>query len=97
MLVEADAADFTLLLASSARHPFVSVPEDRIAPQEVLQMLADLAASIRPNFAPCAWMIVEDDEIVVCCRRCACQSKASCTSGTGLRRPAVAVDWLPVR
>lgn len=64
MLLEADADDFALLLAGAARHPFALVPDDAIAPHEVLQMLADLASSIRPHFAPCAWLIVDGDEVV---------------------------------
>jgi RimJ/RimL family protein N-acetyltransferase len=63
MLIEAEASDFALLLAGSARPPFVPVPESELAPPPVLQMLADLAASIRPAFAPSAWMIVEDGEV----------------------------------
>ena len=64
MLVEAEAADFASLLAGSAPHPFALVPDSLLAPPEVLQMLADLAAAIRPHFAPSSWMIVEGGEIV---------------------------------
>jgi hypothetical protein len=64
MLVEAEAADFASLLAGSAPHPFVLVPDSSLAPRAVLQMLADLAAAIRPTVAPSSWMIVEGDEIV---------------------------------
>ena len=64
MLVEAEASDFTLLLAGTAKPPLVLLPDVAIAPPEVLHMLADLAASIRRDFAPSAWMVVEGAEVV---------------------------------
>jgi len=64
MLIEAKASDFALLLVGNAPHPFVLVPDSVLGPPEVLRMLADLAASIRADFAPSAWMVVDDDEIV---------------------------------
>ena len=64
MLIEAEASDFALLLAGAAPPPLTLVEDSEVAPPQVLQMLADLAASIRTYFAPAAWMIVEDGEVV---------------------------------
>ena len=64
MLIEAEASDFALLLAGSAPHPLTLVSDSLLAPPQVLQMLADLASSIRAHFAPSAWMIVEGGEVV---------------------------------
>lgn len=64
MLIEAEASDFALLLADAAPHPLALVHDSQLAPPPVLQMLADLAASIRTYFAPAAWMIVESGEVV---------------------------------
>lgn len=64
MLIEAEASDFALLLAGNAPKSFVLLPDCVIAPPDVLRMLSALAASIRPDFAPCAWMVVEGGEIV---------------------------------
>jgi len=64
MLIEAEASDFALLLAGSAPRPLVPVAGDAIAPPDVMQMLAALAASIRTAFAPSAWMVAEAGEVV---------------------------------
>lgn len=64
MLIEAEASDFAMLLAGTAPHPFVLVADSLLAPPEVLQMLVDLASSIRSSFAPSAWMVAEGNEIV---------------------------------
>jgi RimJ/RimL family protein N-acetyltransferase len=64
---EARADHFDRLLADEAPEPGVTLPPSRIAPPEVLAMLADLAASIRPAFSPAAWMILDGDRLVGLC------------------------------
>jgi RimJ/RimL family protein N-acetyltransferase len=64
---EARAEHFDRLLAGAAPEPGVALAGSAIAPPEVLAMLADLAASIRPAFSPAAWMILEGDRLVGLC------------------------------
>ncbi len=66
MIIEATASHFALLCAGNAPADLRLAPGN-IAPPEVIDMLGKLAASIRPQFDPSAWMIVEDDEIVGLC------------------------------
>ncbi len=61
MLIEAAASDFAALIAGRGPRNLRLVAD--IAPQDVLVMLADLAASIREGFAPSAWLVVEDDAV----------------------------------
>jgi RimJ/RimL family protein N-acetyltransferase len=63
-IIPAGNADFTELLAGRAPRPWRLVNDSVISPPEVLQMLSDLADSIRPAFDPAAWLIVQDDEVV---------------------------------
>lgn len=67
MIIEATASDFASLLANEAPRDFCMLPDSAIAPPEVLQMLADLAGQISLHFAPSAWMMVEDGEVVGLC------------------------------
>lgn len=67
MIIEATAYDFAALLQGVAPRNLRLVPDSAIAPPEVLQMLADLAGTIRAGFAPAAWLIVEDGELVGLC------------------------------
>ncbi|WP_439500484.1 GNAT family N-acetyltransferase [Aminobacter ciceronei] len=67
MIIEATAHDFAVLLRGAAPNDLRLVPDSAIAPPEVLQMLADLAGAIRTGFAPAAWLIVEDGELVGLC------------------------------
>ncbi|WP_242108273.1 GNAT family N-acetyltransferase [Luteimonas aquatica] len=68
MLIEAKARDFAALLdARAPRQNLRLVPDCAIAPPDVLRMLGDLAADIRRHFAPSAWMIVENGEVVGLC------------------------------
>lgn len=62
MLIEATASDFAALIAGRGPNNLRLVAD--IAPPDVLPMLGELAASIRPSFAPSAWLIVEDEAIV---------------------------------
>lgn len=68
-LIEATDADFAALIAGSAPRA-LALPGEPPEPPEapgVLAMLRDLAATIRPAFAPAAWMMVVDGEIVGLC------------------------------
>ncbi|KKB82816.1 acetyltransferase [Devosia limi DSM 17137] len=66
MITEASASDFALLQVGRAPDDYRLAPGN-IAPTEVIEMLSELAEGIRPNFTPCAWMIIEDGEIVGLC------------------------------
>ena len=63
MLIEAKTEDFAALLRGEAPAPY-RLCDSPVAPPEVLAMLAELADRIRAVFAPAAWMMVEDGEIV---------------------------------
>lgn len=63
MLAEATAAHFAALLRNQPPEG-LTLCDSPLAPPPVLAMLAQLADSIRPAFAPAAWMIVEADEVV---------------------------------
>ncbi|RFB97426.1 GNAT family N-acetyltransferase [Rhizobium leguminosarum bv. trifolii] len=67
MIVELTADDFAILLKGFAPRNLRLVPDSAIAPPEVLEMLAGIAAQIGAEFTPSAWMIVEEDEIVGLC------------------------------
>lgn len=64
MIVTASHADFAALISGQPPAPWRLVDDSAISPPEVLQMLSDLADSIRPAFDPAAWLIVQADEIV---------------------------------
>ncbi len=64
MIVPAARNDFAALLGGRAPAPWNLVDDSSIAPPEVLQMLSNLADSVRLSFEPAAWLIVEGDEIV---------------------------------
>lgn len=66
MLISAEDADFSTLLGGEAPHG-LGRPDSEIAPRAVLQMLRELAARIRPQFAPAAWWIVESGEVIGLC------------------------------
>ncbi len=66
MLLEAGEQDFVDLIAGNAPRG-LALPDSALAPVEILQMLGGLATSIRSTFAPAAWMIVEQGEIVGLC------------------------------
>ncbi|WHO72394.1 GNAT family N-acetyltransferase [Rhizobium sp. BT03] len=67
MIVELTADDFATLLKGFAPQNLRLVPDSAIAPPEVLEMLARIAAEVGAAFAPSAWMMVEEDEIVGLC------------------------------
>lgn len=67
MIIELTVNDFAALLNGAAPADTCLVSDSAIAPPEVLQMLARIAAEIGADFTPSAWMIVEDGEIVGLC------------------------------
>ena len=67
MLIELTGSDFDALLKGIAPRNLRLVPDSAIAPPDVLEMLARLAAEIGAEFSPSAWMMVEDGEIVGLC------------------------------
>ena len=64
MIVPATDGDFAMLISGQPPAPWRLVDDSAISPPEVLQMLSDLADSIRPGFDPAAWLIVDGDEVV---------------------------------
>jgi len=67
VIIEATATDFAALLAGKAPRNLFLVNDSELAPPEILAMLAGLAATIRTDFEPAAWMLVEASEIVGLC------------------------------
>ncbi len=63
MLIALDDAAFAALNEGTSLAGF-TVIDGHVAPPPVLQMLRDLAATIRPGFAPCAWTIVEEAQVL---------------------------------
>lgn len=66
MILEANAEDFAALLDNRAPGGF-TLTDTAIAPQAVLEMLADLAERVRATFSPAAWLIIDGQEIVGLC------------------------------
>lgn len=66
MIIELNATDYDAILKGIAPGD-LRLPDSAIAPADVLEMLAGLAATIRAEFSPSAWMMVEDGEIVGIC------------------------------
>jgi RimJ/RimL family protein N-acetyltransferase len=64
MLIEANEGDFAALMAGKAPQNLRLAADVELAPPPVLDMLAGLAQTIRDQFAPSAWMIVAEGEIV---------------------------------
>ncbi len=64
MIVPAGADALDALRAGRAVTPYRLVDDSVVAPAPVLAMLADLAETIRAQFEPAAWLIVEGGEIV---------------------------------
>ena len=104
MIIEATANDFASILAGEAPRDLRLVSDSAIAPPEVLQMLSDLAGLVRSNFAPSAWMMIEDGELVGMCSIARIPSDgeihlgygvAPTKQGQGVARRAIKeiVDW----
>ena len=66
MLITMEDDDFAALARGGAPHG-LRLPDTALAPPTVLEMLRGLAVSIRAEFTPAAWMIVDGDEIVGLC------------------------------
>jgi RimJ/RimL family protein N-acetyltransferase len=65
-LLEASDASFAALL--SGRSPTGHlIAEGGIETDEVMQMLQSLACSVRQDFSPAAWLIVDDERIIGMC------------------------------
>lgn len=58
-LIALDDASFAALNEGESLAGF-AVIDGNVAPPPVLRMLRDLAATIRPDFAPCAWAMMEE-------------------------------------
>jgi RimJ/RimL family protein N-acetyltransferase len=67
MIVEASDGDFQSLIAGAAAAGDALLADCAIAPLAILEMLRDVAQSIRPGFAPSAWLIVEAGEVIGLC------------------------------
>lgn len=67
MIIELTAHDFAALLNGTAPADTRLVSDSAIAPPEVLEMLVKIAIAVGAEFTPCAWIIVEDGEIVGLC------------------------------
>lgn len=63
MLITANDDDYAAIFSAQAPRHF-RLPDSPLAPQDVLVMLRNLANTVRTEFAPASWMIVEDEEIV---------------------------------
>ena len=66
MLLAMDDNDFAELIRGVAPRG-LQLPDSPLAPTEILEMLRALAGSIAVDFAPAAWMIVQEAEIVGLC------------------------------
>lgn len=81
---EATAEHFDRLLAGAPPEPGIALPATAIAPPEVMTMLANLAASIRPAFAPAAWMMVDGERLVGLCSLHKVPEEGTLTIGYGV-------------
>lgn len=66
MILESTDEDYASLVRGIAPRTF-KLPDTPIAPKEVLQMLANVAARVRESFSPASWLIVDDDEVAGLC------------------------------
>jgi RimJ/RimL family protein N-acetyltransferase len=66
ILVDATEQDFASLMSGVAPRG-LDLADSAIAPTEVLEMLRGVAQTVRAGFAPSAWMMVEDGEVVGLC------------------------------
>lgn len=67
MLIEAIDDDFIAMPGGVVREGLYLAADTVIAPPEVMEMLRNLAFETRRSFAPSAWWIVHDGEIVGLC------------------------------
>jgi RimJ/RimL family protein N-acetyltransferase len=66
LLIEVDEAMFCSLLVGCAPAPY-RLPDANLESPEILEMLHNLAITIRPHFLPAAWLIVEGVDAVGLC------------------------------
>lgn len=66
MIIETNAADYAALLAHLGPRG-LALADTPIAPPEILQMLAEVAARVAAGFSPASWLIVEADVVVGLC------------------------------
>jgi RimJ/RimL family protein N-acetyltransferase len=64
MIVPVSGAGIAALALGEVPAPLRLVADSELAPPGVLAMLADLTRSIEAKFAPAAWLIVVEDEVV---------------------------------
>lgn len=83
MIAEATDADFAALLMGHAPYD-LNMPEGPFESLEILNMLRELACSIRPTFTPACWLIVNDSEIVGLCSLVKSPSNATIDIGYGI-------------
>jgi len=82
-IIQADDLHFAALIAGTPL-PGLAVADGGIEAADVLAMLRDLAATIRPQFAPAAWLIVDDAEIVGLCSLVALPEAGTIHIGYGI-------------
>mgnify|MGYP001382730188 CR=1 FL=1 len=63
MIIETTSDDYAALTSGRALRDYKSA-DSPIAPPEVLEMLAGVAAHVRETFSPASWLIVEGQEVV---------------------------------
>jgi putative acetyltransferase len=83
MLIEAEDGDFATLLRGEAPHGLKLV-DTEIAPPGILQMLRELTKHIRLSFAPSAWLVVKDGELVGLCSLTRVPSDGAIDIGYGI-------------
>ena len=84
MLIEAND-DALAELADGNAPNLLKLAEGGLEAPEVLQMLRSLAISVRKDFEPAAWLIVEDGEIVgLCSLKNAPDSRSAVEIGYGI-------------
>lgn len=66
MIIETTSDDYVALMRGQALRDYRSA-DSPIAPPEVLEMLAGVAAQVRETFSPASWLIVEGNEVVGLC------------------------------
>ena len=66
MILETTEEDYSCLIQGRAPREY-RLADTPIAPREVMEMLADVAAKVWAAFAPASWLIVEDSEVVGMC------------------------------
>jgi RimJ/RimL family protein N-acetyltransferase len=66
MIIETTSDDYAALTSGRALRDYKSA-DSPIAPPEVLEMLAGVAAHVRETFSPASWLIVEGNEVVGLC------------------------------